>query len=235
MDGWPCRRWEAFLLKLAHIRFTARAGVLAAVAAVGFALPAHASTTPLGSTVIAYTATSDSSCDRPAFTRALLSIGDDRWYTPAPSGDFAGGVAPGWQLRSGARLGADAGRGTSLVLPAGASAISPGMCVDLDYPHLRFAHKVVGKNASGVEIMVEVVYPRLPDPVWTEVKQFDGYQGDSVASGWRVSPDVDLKPDFGGKVPGARYVALRFTAVKKAETSAEFWVDDVLIDPRMRS
>ena len=53
-------------------------------------------------------------------------------------------------------------------------------------------------------------------------------------SGWRISPDMDLKPDFGGSVPGARYVALRFTAVKKASTSAEFRIDDVCVDPRMR-
>ena len=81
---------------------------------------------------------------------------------------------------------------------------------------------------------MEVVYPQLPRPVWTEVKKFDGFQGDPVASGWRISPDMDLKPDFGGSVPGARYVALRFTAVKKASTTAEFRVDDVFIDPRMR-
>jgi hypothetical protein len=141
---------------------------------------------------------------------------------------------PGWQLRGGARFATDAARGAGLALPAGASAISPGMCVDLDYPHLRFAHKVVGRNASGVEIRMEVTYPQLRNPVWTEVKQFDGFQGNSAGSGWRITPDVDLKPDFGGQVPGARYVALRFTAVRKSSTAAEFRVDDVFVDPRMR-
>ena len=152
----------------------------------------------------------------------------------APSGAFTDFVAPGWLLGGGARLASDTARGPGIVLPAGTSAISPAMCVDLNYPHLRFAHKVTGKNASGVEIGIEVVYPQVDDPMWTEVKKLDGYQGDVVASGWRISPDVDIKPDFGGKTAGARYVALRFTAIKKSNTSAEVRLDDVFVDPYMR-
>lgn len=224
-------------MKPASVRTRIQASTLVtAVLATGaLALPAHANTTPLGATAIGYTDASDKTCDRRGFARALLPFGDDRWYTLAPSGDFDAGHAPGWQLRDGAGLASDAARRTSLVLPAGASAISPGMCVDLDYPHVRLAHKVVGEGARDVELKIEVVYPKLPDPEWTEVKQFDGYQGDVVASGWRLSPDLDLKPDLGGDVPGARYAALRITAVAKSPTSAEFWVDDVLVDPRMRS
>lgn len=38
--------------------------------------------------------------------------------------------------------------------------------------------------------------------------------GARLATDWRISPDVDLKPDLGGSIPGARHVALRFTAVE---------------------
>ena len=76
------------------------------------------------------------------------------------------------------------------------------MCVDLDYPHMRFAHRVVGSNASGVELRVDVVYPQNAFPVWTAVKQFDGFQGSTVGSGWRITPDVDVKPDWGGPDDG---------------------------------
>ena len=84
------------------------------------------------------------------------------------------GAAPGWQLKSGARLAADPARGTSLVLPPGASAISPGFCADLDYPHFRFFNRFVAKDPAGGKILVEVVYPQLANPEWTDVIEFDG-------------------------------------------------------------
>lgn len=194
---------------------------------------AQANVMPLDAT-IQYTSASRSTCEAPAWTNPYRSIGDSRTYVLAPDGAFAGGVAPGWQLRNGARIVSDPARGPGLALPAGASVVSPAMCVDLNYPHLRFAQKVVGTNAGGVEIRVDVVYPQNRNPVWTEVKQFDGFQGNTVASGWRITPDVDVKPDWGGQTAGARYVALRFTAVKKSTTKAEFRIDDVHVDPRMR-
>jgi hypothetical protein len=197
------------------------------------AAPARASTEPLGATQIQFTEASYSTCVNPTFVTPYTAIGDFRTYVLAPAGTFDAG-SEGWQLRNGARLVADATRGTSLALPAGASAISPAACIDLDYPHLRLAHKAAGRNLSGLELRTEVVYPQVADPEWTEVKEFDAFQGDQVASGWRISPDVDLKPDLGGSSWGARPVAVRFTAVKKAAASAELRVDDVYIDPYAR-
>ncbi len=217
------RRGTRFLL--------AALGAVAAGAAL--AAPAPANTTPLGTTSIAHTDASRSTCESPAFVRPYTGLGDSRTYVLAPAGTFDAG-ATGWQLRDGARLAADATRGTSLVLPPGASAISPAACIDLDYPHLRLAHKATGWNPAGLELKTEVVYPQVRSPQWVEVKQFDPFQGDQVASGWRISPDVDLKPDLGGSSWGARPVAVRFTAVRKATTSAEIRVDDVFIDPYAR-
>lgn len=211
-----------------------RATVAAVATAAALAGPAQANTTPLGTTVIAYTPASDATCDRPSFTQSLAPLGDDRWYVQAPAGNFNATTAPGWQLRNGARLAPDAARGTSLVLPTGASAISPGFCVDLDYPHFRFANRFIARDPSKGEILVEVVYPKLARPDWTEVSKFDGAQGVAAGANWRLSSDVDLKPDFGGDVPGARYVALRFTALRTGY-AGEWRVDDVWIDPRMRS
>ncbi len=201
------------------------------LAVSALAAPAQANVTPLDAT-IQYTSPSSSTCDAPAWVWPYKAIGDARMYVLAPAGSFTGNSA-GWQLRGGARIATDAARGAGLALPAGASAISPGMCVDLDYPHMRFAHKLIG-TGSALELKTEVVYPQVVNPTWTDVKQFDGYQGSAVASGWRISPEVDLKPDFGGQLAGARYVALRFTAVKKAATTAEFRVDDMFVDPFRR-
>ena len=211
-----------------------RSIMAACVALAAWTVPAAANTTPLGSTVIQYTSGSAATCDRPSFVQPLRSYGDSRWYVPAPNGSFTNGIAPGWQLAGGAKLASDAVRGVSLVLPPGGSAISPGMCVDLDYPHFRFFSKFVAKDPAGGKILVEVVYPQLARPEWTEVKEFDGKQSAPAGSGnWLLSPDVDLKPDFAGSVPGARYVALRFTALKTGY-AGEWRVDDVWIDPRMK-
>ncbi len=212
-------------------RRAAHATLGALAAATALAGPAAANTTPLD-TAIAYTDASRSTCENPQIVQPYRAIGDSRNYVLAPHGSFTNGVAPGYQLRNGAKLASDTARGVGLALPAGASVVTPGFCVDLDYPHARLAHKVVGTGASGVELKVEVVYPTLAAPHWTEVKQFDGSQGDPVASGWRISPDVDLKPEFGGDAWGARFVALRLTAVKKYPTTAQIRVDDLFIDPR---
>lgn len=233
MDDRPSKRREAAILRLRWGKSRAIAATIAAVAATAPAATAQANTTPLGQTAIAYTGQSATTCDRPSFTQALRAYGDSRWYVLAPSGSFAGATAPGWQLHNGARLAADSARGTSLALPPGASAISPAMCVDLDFPHFRFANKFVARDPAGGKIRVEVVYPQLQSPEWTDVIEFDGKQSQLAGPGnWRLSQDVQLKPDFAGDVPGARYVALRFTALKTGY-AGEWRVDDVWIDPRM--
>lgn len=220
-------------MKLVAVRTRAHALTVGLIASLALAGTAEANTTPLGSTSVNYTPASASTCDRPTFTQALRSYGDLRSYALAPSGSFTGPVA-GWQLGTGAKLAADTARGTSLVLAPGASAISPGMCVDLDYPHLRFFNKFVAKDPAGGKIRVEVVYPQLANPHWTDVIEFDGKASAPAGAGnWRLSQDVDLKPDFAGSMPGARYVALRFTALKTGY-AGEWRVDDIWIDPKAR-
>jgi hypothetical protein len=65
--------------------------------------------------------------------------------------------------------------------------------------------------------------------VWEEVIEFDGRQGNYVKNGWRISPEVDLKPDRGGDHAGERMAALRITAVR-----GDWRVDDLYVDPRRR-
>jgi hypothetical protein len=212
---------------------------LVGASAAVLALAAPASAAPAGAPAIQATDASRSTCESPALGTPYAAIGDERSYVLAPGGSFEDPAAAGWQLRGGAAVEQDRRRGGHLVLPVGASAVSPSMCIDLDYPHLRFSHKIRGRHAEAVDIKVDVVYPQAEAADWVGVAQFDFFAGTSVGAGWRVSPDVPLHPELGGTEWGARDVALRFTAVEPSTTSgrragAEVHVDDVFVDPRAR-
>ena len=216
-----------------------RAILGASAAALAFAAPAVAA--PTTGPVIQATDASRSTCEDPKLGAPYAAIGDERSYVLAPGGSFEDAAAPGWQLSAGARLDQGGRSGGQLVLAAGASAVSPSMCIDLDYPHLRFSHKVTGRFAKAVDIKVEVIYPQTADAAWVGAGQFADAAGTPVDAGWRVSPDVNLMPELGGTQWGARDVALRFTAVpaadaraRRASAGAEVRVDDVFIDPRAR-
>jgi hypothetical protein len=125
-------------------------------------------------------------------------------------------------------LGANDGAGM-VALPHGASIVSPAMCIDLNYPTGRFLAKALG-TAAGSQLRVEVVYPDGPKrSVWEQRAVFGGKLGLDAGSGWRLTPDVNLRPADGGRTTGMRLVAYRFTAV-----SGEWRIDDVFIDPRCR-
>ena len=213
---------------------------LLGASAAALALAAPAAAAPASGPAIQVTDLSRSTCESPALGTPYAAIGDERSYVLAPGGSFEDAAAPGWQLDGGAEIGSDARQGGQLVLPVGASAVSPSMCIDLDYPHLRFAHKVTGRHAKGVEIRVDVVYPQTEGADWVQTGRVDPLASTPVGAGWRVSPDVALRPELGGAEWGARDVALRFTAVKagatdaRAAAGAEVRIDDVFVDPRAR-
>jgi len=212
---------------------------LLGASAAALALAAPATAAPVEAPTIQATDASRSTCENPSLGTPYAALGDERSYVLAPGGSFEDPAAPGWQLSGGAAIDHDARQGGQLVLPAGASAVSPSMCIDLDYPHLRFAHKVLGRHAKHVAIQVDVVYPQTATG-WISAGRVAPFASTPVGAGWRVSPDVALHPELGGTEWGARDVALRFTAVKTGATGrrvapgAQVRVDDVFIDPRAR-
>jgi hypothetical protein len=149
---------------------------------------------------------------------------DRRLYTLAPGGDFET-LAEGWTL-DGATLAADstpfllgaALGASSLELPAGATALSPPICVRRGMPTFRFAAKSVGEEKAAVK--VEIVYAsgkvkgrgRLqPGADWAPTKKLSLSQG-----------------QFKIKRRAATQIRLRF-----AVTAGTARIDDVYIDPRM--
>ena len=148
-------------------------------------------------------------------------------YAFAPDGGFESG-ASGWSLSGGAR--AVSGNesyyvhgktdNTSLSLPAGASATSPGMCISLLSSKMRF----VVRGDAGSTVKVQIIYRGLLSSV---LGILDG--GTYSAGGsWKPSPQIGM---LGGAVPLlTASVSFRFTAVGGAAA-----IDDVYLDPMKSS
>ena len=148
-------------------------------------------------------------------------------YAFAADGGFESGGS-GWSLSGGAR--AVSGNEsyyvhsrtdkTSMSLPKGASATSPGMCISLLSSKMRF----LVRGDSGSSVKVQVVYRGLLSSV---LGIFDG--GTISAGGtWKPSPALGM---LGGVLPLlTTSVSFRFTAVNGAAA-----IDDVYLDPMKSS
>jgi hypothetical protein len=174
-------------------------------------------------------------CEAPLIEQPFLSFKDDRDYVLAPGGAFEDASLDGWAIEGGAgvALGNEPFnlRGTSdsysLSLPAGASATSPLMCVDLHWPTMRFVAKQAAEKDAELE--VEVLYPEAEakKATWHEAKKLKA----KLKDGWRPTDDVKLSPDRGGKFAGGRPVALRFTNTSE---DGVWQIDNVYVDPKRR-
>jgi hypothetical protein len=168
-------------------------------------------------------------CVTPYFSQIFLPWNDRALYTKSPGGDFEGSYLPGWNLASGATVVAGneafyvGGRGdrASLLLPAGASAVSSPMCIDRTYPSFRlFARNLaMGRGDLQVEVL------------WHE----SGVRRTSRAgldrqAGTSWTPVRSLRLPTGALSTGRlEPVTFRFTAVGGA-----YQIDDLYVDPFMR-
>lgn len=178
------------------------------------------------------TAETQQTCTSPQLVQAFSVFGDTRDYVLAPGGSFEAKSLDGWQVQraktsgDGSPLevsGQDNER--SLKIPAGGSAISPAMCVDLHYPTFR----LMARAAREGGLQVDVIYPDSADPVFHPVGQLAGGRDDD----WRATDDMPVFPERGGADPGMRRVALRFTSVAVNGGDAGEWkIDDLYVDPR---
>jgi hypothetical protein len=179
------------------------------------------------------TSESRATCVAPLIEHPFLSFKDERNYVLAPGGSFEDSSLAGWSLEGGAGVAAGNEpfnlRGLSdnhsLVLPAGASATSPRMCVDLNWPTLRFVTRQT--DEKDAELKIDVLYPEAEEKhaTWHVAKKFKAKHKD----GWRPTEDVKLSPDHGGKFAGGRPVALRFT---NTSDQGSWQIDNVYVDPR---
>jgi hypothetical protein len=151
-------------------------------------------------------------CPARPFSPVFAAWGDNALYALAPAGDFETGAA-GWTFTGSAAVEAGSSGfapGTrSLSIPAGASALSPMICVEKNYPSWRFAAK-----SGGGKLAVEVLYPKKTKDSGTV----------NPSGGWSLSPVLRFTT---GQFKGATQIQVRFTA-----TGQRVRLDDVYIDPR---
>jgi hypothetical protein len=165
-------------------------------------------------------------CEEREFARVFKPWHDRGLYTLAPGGDFET-QAEGWTLDGPAVVAADSSPfqlgaalgASSLELPAGASAVSPTICVERGFPNFRLVAKSVSADVQAV-VKVQVIYA----------------DGRRKATG-RVKPAADWAPTRKLSLAQGRFkirrgrsaqVQLRF-----AVTAGTARLDDVYIDPRI--
>lgn len=169
-------------------------------------------------------------CDDVDSQLIFTSFDDPHYYSLVQGGSFEDSLS--WSATGSPQL-VDEGNpfdlgGTESTraarLQAGDSIVSPPLCVDRRYPHLRFVAKSI---AADADLKIAAL--------WTDdkgkQKESDLGNHKDEHDGWHVSKHVKLKKVL-PKEDEARDIRLRFT-VKKG--SGSWLVDDVYVDPYKRN
>lgn len=166
-------------------------------------------------------------CPGQTFSQPFLEFGDENFYTEVEDSDFDAGSG-GWALRNGAKLvdetDPDGSAGKSLELPGGAYAISPPVCVTLQYPTARAWTRTV---AGGGGVTVSVFYAKAKYGL--AAADDVGYLGSD--GGWNLSDPFEVRPELAGDDEGAREVRFVFS---NRTWSSVFDLSGLYVDPRMR-
>jgi hypothetical protein len=166
-------------------------------------------------------------CPGQIFSQPFEALGDTNYYTLVPGGEF-NSAAEGWMLFNGARItGTTRPDGTSggvLDLPSGAAAVSPPVCVTLQYPSARVWVRSV-HGSDGVAVGVSYAGTRFTVINPAIVGQVHGQQS------WTPSTPLSTQPQLAGAAEGVREVRFVFYATGwKSDTQ----LSDLYVDPRMR-
>jgi hypothetical protein len=176
-------------------------------------------------------------CDNGATSQPFAQWNDDNQYFLAPGGNFEGDLSD-WDLNGASavsgqepwRVAGDNGS-RALNIPAGHSVVSPTICVGIEHPTMRFfAHRsgggllgaastllVTARTETSLGLVLEV-------PVGTITALTNGTQWNKTPTQVVLSSLLPLLP--GDHTP----IQFRFTAVG----TANWVIDDVFVDPRMR-
>lgn len=166
-------------------------------------------------------------CEGQAFSQPFTAFKDANSYTLVPGSEFNEPSA-GWELSNGAQgiqtVRPDGTTGQALDMPSGAVAVSPPVCVTLQYPTAR----AWVRNVKGGEgISVAVAYANTK----TETAPKNVGQVHGNKAGWTLSDPINVQPQTAGPNEETRQV--RFVFLSGGENS-DFELYGFYVDPRMR-
>jgi hypothetical protein len=177
-----------------------------------------------GPVEVEQTAATTLSCQDPVIVNPFTAFGDFRDYVLAPFGDFEQLDLPGWILEGGATaLRTSTGNGV-LRMPEGSTATSPAMCIDLNYPTIRYFVRDAAADEARLRTQVMYVDHETAYTPYTVGKL-------TAKSTWRLTEDIEIEPERGGVEAGWRRVAFRLVAPRD---EGDIRIDDLYVDPRMR-
>jgi hypothetical protein len=166
-------------------------------------------------------------CPGQTFAQPFEAFKDSNYYTQVEGSEFNGG-SEGWELTNGAEVvegtRPDGSSGGVLDLPSGSVAISPPVCVTLQYPTARAYVETV---EGGGGVTVGVVYAGVKSgPTGQPVGQLNAKPN----KGWELSNPFNVNPQLAGKEEGVREVRFIFANSTK---NSDFHVFGLYVDPRM--
>jgi hypothetical protein len=165
-------------------------------------------------------------CPAQDSARTFAPWGDQAWYAPAPDGGFEDG-ASGWALSGGAAVQegnepfyvGGTGDHRSLSLPAGSSARTPAICIDVGHPTIRLFARNTGSSLASLEVSVRV---RALLGLWLTVP-VGVVHGDES---WSPTAPVPVVANLLSLVRGGQSVYFQFRP-----SGGEWSIDDLYVDP----
>jgi hypothetical protein len=179
-----------------------------------------------------FAASASAACSYTGAEQVFEPWGDQHSYVLAPNGGFESGSS-GWSLNRGAAVVGgnesyylnDAADLASLSLPAGSTATSPPICMQLDTPIFRLLARNTGDPTS--KLRVEATYSLLGLVRTNVVNTVTA--GPSWAPAQQMSPVLGLSTIVGTLIPSA--IQIRITPL---DNKGQWQVDDLFVDPFAR-
>jgi hypothetical protein len=154
-------------------------------------------------------------------TYPFQQFGDKHAYYPFSNNGFEGG-SYGWSLSGGAYVGSGNepwytnGWGSrSLTLPPGASATSPGFCINLLDPAVR----MFTRGSAGGDLKIQVVFRGLTG----NITGIFNYTDESGTGAWSPSDRVSSSL--------ALPLLTSYAQIRVTSASGNWQVDDAFVDP----
>jgi hypothetical protein len=168
-------------------------------------------------------------CPGQTFSQPFESVDDSNFYTLVQGSQFIAGQE-GWELFNGAKVVGgtrpDGSTGGVLDLPGGSFAVSPAVCVTLQYPTARAWFQAV-KGGGGLTVGVFYAGTGYASAVGQPVDTFTA----APESGWTLSNPFDVKPELTGTTEGVREVRFVYANLGRG---SDYQLSGVYVDPRMR-